>query len=456
MSSEVRVSSLQKPLQTQQLADWHVSMISVGGIIGAGLFVGTSATIAAAGPAVILSYLAAGLLVWIVMLLLGKLALHHEGRGSFISHVATVLGRHSGFVTGWSYAFLWVVTAGAQAVAGGIIIGHLLDVPSTPGALGLVALGLLLNMLPVRIYGLSEGILSIFKLIALALFISAGVFWAMTTPGAEARIHDNMLGHGGFFPLGVWAIPAVVPMIVQTFTGCEIAFVASVDSEDARRNVRRTVMRLPFLILLFYLGSVLVILSLRPWTDIIPGQSPFVLVMHDLHIPGTEGLAIAVTLIAIVSCLNSAKYVVSRVLRELATLGCAPAKLHRSTSSGVPLLAVSITAFTETLIVLSATWSPSRVYAVLLGSSGTIIIFSYFMASLACLHISKRQAGGRKISLLAGLCSAILALLLAVLPVFAQTRLNAGLAYALIAFIGLTGLLFLRRQAVPPTRGLPT
>ena len=148
------------PPAGRKLARWHVSMISVGGVIGAGLFVGTSATISSAGPAVLLAYLGAGAIVWMVMLLLGDLAIQHEGRGSFVTHVATVLGRRSGFVTGWSYACLWIVTGAAQAVAGGIILGDLFAVPPLAGSIGLVAFALLMNALPVRVYGESEAAVS--------------------------------------------------------------------------------------------------------------------------------------------------------------------------------------------------------------------------------------------------------------------------------------------------------
>ncbi|GCE85048.1 amino acid permease [Komagataeibacter diospyri] len=422
-----------------RLAGWHVSMISVGGIIGAGLFVGTSATIAASGPAVLLSYLGAGAIVWCVMLVLGDLTLRHDTRGSFISHIGAVLGQSSGFVTGWSYVFLWVVTGGAQAVAGGMIISDLCGIHPLSGSMGLVAVALLLNMLPVRAYGRSEAVLSILKLVALAAFMVLGVAWMVRTPHAGGQIRENLLGHGGFFPLGTWAVPAVIPMIVQTFTGCEIAFVASVDSADPARNIQRAITRLPFIVLLFYLGSVLMIVCLRPWTQIVPGHSPFLLVMRYLDIPFAESVAIGMTLMAVMSCLNSSKYVVSRILRELAGLGCAPALLARATPGGAPVMAVILTTSLEVLIILSAAWSPSHVYTVLLGASGNLILFCYFMASLACLRIDPMW---RRTQILAALCIIIMASLFISIPFYPNLRFEGLIALMIVSMIYASGFIF--------------
>ncbi|MCK9821600.1 amino acid permease [Komagataeibacter oboediens] len=427
----------------RRLAGWHVAMISVGGIIGAGLFVGTSATIAASGPAVLLSYLGAGAIVWCVMLVLGDLTLRHDARGSFISHIGAALGRRSGFVTGWSYVFLWVVTGGAQAVAGGMIISDLCGIHPLSGSMGLVVVALLLNMLPVRAYGRSEAVLSILKLAALAAFMVLGVAWMAHTPHAGGQIRENLLGHGGFFPLGIWAVPAVIPMIVQTFTGCEIAFVASVDSADPARNIRRAITRLPFIVLLFYLGSVLMIVCLRPWTEVVPGHSPFLLVMRYLDIPFAEGVAIGMTLMAVMSCLNSSKYVVSRIVRELAGLGCAPVLLARATPGGVPVMAVILTTSLEILIILSATWSPSHVYTVLLGASGNLILFCYFMAALACLRMNSIWGGTQ---ILASLCILIMASLFISIPFYPDLRLEGLIALIIVSTIYASGFVFQLKQ----------
>jgi AAT family amino acid transporter/GABA permease len=223
-------------------------------------------------------------------------------------------------------------------------------------------------------------------------------------------------------------------MIVQTFTGCEIAFVASVESENPGKNIREIIMRLPFLVLLFYLGSVLVILCLRPWTEVVPGHSPFLMVMQSLGIPFAEIAVIAMTLLAVLSCLNSSKYVVSRILRELADLGCAPSMLARSSRLGVPVFAVALAGTFETLIILTAAWSPSRIYTILLGASGTLILFAYLMASLSCLRLGASGTLRRRY-FLAGISSTIMLALFLVIPCFPETRIDGAFAFAFVSIV---------------------
>lgn len=427
-----------------RLASWHVSMISVGGIMGAGLLVGASATISAAGPAVLLSYLLAGGFIWAVMLILEQLAVRSGGRGSFISHVGQALGPRWSFVVGWSYAFLWIVTAGAQAVAGGMLVQSLCGVPALAGAVGFLVVALLLNLVSVRTYGRTESALSVLKLVALALFVVLCAGWGLLTPHAGQQAAAHLWGDGGFFPLGGWAVLAVIPMIVQTFTGCEIAIVAAADSDDPQGNIRRAVNRLPVMVLLFYFTALLAILSVISWRSVVSGQSPFLAVMRRLDIGMAEGFVVGVTLLAILSCLNSAKYVVSRVMNELAAGNCAPRFLQQANKGGVPVRAVFVTSALELLIVCSAAWSPSRVYALLLGASGSLIMIDYFLAALAFLHegraTSARSKAGRKTRVMALAVVGVVPGLFATMLALRAARLDALLALGVVGV--LTGIGF--------------
>lgn len=398
-SSAPSQSIMAQPDKAARLQSFQIAMISIGGIIGAGLFVGTSAAIAAAGPAVLLSYLGAGLIVWLVMRLLGGLAIDARGCGSFISHIEKILGPRAAFMTGWSYAFLWAVTAGAQAVAGGLVVAALTGLPPIIGALAFIGMAWGLNRLSLRQYGQAETVLSIVKLLFLAAFIFLGVGW-LCWHAHPARLAESALfGHGGFFPLGGWAVVGAVPMIVQTFTGCEIAVIAAGDSDRPLRNIARTVRRLPLQVLFFYAGSVLVIVSILPWNEITPGSSPFLAVMRHIGLPFASAAAIAVTLVAVLSCLNSAVYVVSRILKELSALRLAPALLLRETKRGVPVWSLRLTTGLELVVVVCAAGAPVKAYPLLLGASGGVILFVYFMVSLAAWKMSRartRERAGRE------------------------------------------------------------
>lgn len=425
----------------------HVAMISIGGIIGAGLFVGTSATIAAAGPTVLLSYLAAGLVVWLVMRLLGGLAITARGQGSFITHIATHIGSRTAFITGWSYAFLWAVTAGAQAVAGGMIIGRLAHIAPLWGALVLVAIAWSINRLSLRHYGQAETGLSIFKLLFLGGFIALGLGWLALSGHPFAIAFQNITAHGGVFPKGGWAVIGAVPMIVQTFTGCEIAIIAATDSDRPLRAIARTMRRLPLQVLFFYAGSVLVIIALLPWSDVHVGQSPFLSVLEYLKVPLARYAAIAVTLVAVLSCLNSAVYVVSRTLKELASLRLAPQKLTLETARHVPLWSLRLTTLLELLVIASAIGSPETLYPVLLGSSGGLILFIYFIIAIAYWLWGRQSQTATAMPVARGLIL-LIPILGAILLILPAARGDALLSLAVILVLSIISLLALSQRCL--------
>ncbi|MXV45043.1 amino acid permease [Saccharibacter sp. 17.LH.SD] len=433
-----------------RLMAFHVAMISIGGIIGAGLFVGTSATIAASGPAVLLSYLGAGVIVWLVMRLLGGLAVGARGRGSFISHIYRHIGPRSAFVTGWGYAFLWAVTAGAQAVAGGLIVQDLCGLSPLVGALLFVVVAWGINRLSLRHYGQAEAGLSVLKLVFLGGFIALGIGWLAYSGHPVNEAVRMMTSHGGFFARGGWAVLGAIPMIVQTFTGCEIAVVAATDSDRPVRNIVKTVRWLPLQVLFFYAGSVLVIISLIPWNAVKVGHSPFLTVMQVLHVPFAEWAAVAVTLVAVLSCLNSAVYVVSRTMKELGELNLAPSILTQESRRQVPVWSLRLTTFLELVIIAAAVGSPEAVYPILLGSSGGLILFIYMLVAIAYWRshaVSKRGGINSWIALVVSLLIPALGALLLVIPgSWTDTLLSLG-AVLLLALIG-QAVIMVRRPSL--------
>lgn len=436
-------------LTKNTLVSFHVAMISIGGIIGAGLFVGTSATIAASGPAVLLSYLGAGTVVWFVMRLLGGLAINARGRGSFISHIERHVGPKAAFVSGRSYAFLWAVTAGAQAVAGGMILQDLTGLSPLIGALAFIAVAWGINGLSLRHYGQAEAGLSVLKLLFLGGFIALGLGWLALSGRPLHVATQTMTGHGGFFACGAWAVIGAVPMIVQTFSGCEIAVLAAADSDRPVRNIARTVRRLPLQVLFFYAGSVLVIVSLVPWNTVKVGHSPFLTVLQMLHVPFAQSAAIAVTLVAVLSCLNSAVYVVSRTMRELGGLNLAPLFLTRETERQVPVWALRLTTALELVIVLCAVGSPATVYPILLGASGGLILFIYMMAAVA--YWRNPQLRKRTLNRwIAGIVAALIPLLTLLLLFLPGSRTDTLLSLVTIAVltVGVSGAFYVRRRRV--------
>ncbi|WP_246395735.1 amino acid permease [Gluconacetobacter tumulisoli] len=370
----------------------HVSMIAIGGMIGAGLFVNTSVMIQGAGPLVLLSYVLAGLIVFMVMRMLGEMAIDRPEAGSFVGHVRRGLGARAAFVTGWSYWLFWVVVASVEAKAAALIVAPMLNCPQLPVALALIGAMMGVNMFSVRGYGEFEFWFSLMKITAIGLFsIIAGLaLFGMLGPsfgGTVAHLWDQ----GGFMPHGFSASLSLLPAILFTFAGAEIATVAAAETDNPGRNIVQAIRTVVIRVMLFYLCSLGVILCLVPWNQIQPGHSPFLEVLHRIGIPGAEGAMTVVVLVAIASCLNSTLYVTSRILFEMAAHGDAPRWLVQTGPSGTPRRAISMGAAVAALLTVVAATFPGEVFGFLLNASGAVILFDYLMVVFAHINLRHRM-----------------------------------------------------------------
>jgi len=322
---------------SHSLKSRHVSMIAIGGIIGAGLFVGSSTSISQVGPAVIVSYAIAGLVILMVMRMLSEMAILLPGAGSFTELVRASLGHRAGFVCGWLYWYFWVVVVAIEAIAGAVIIAGWIAAPVW--LIGVVLLAVLtgVNLLSTRSYGEFEFWFSLMKVVAILGFIAVAGLWAfgVTSPGGPT--FATLVDHGGFAPNGWGAVLAGVTSVIFALCGAEIATIAAAESQEPARTIAKITSSVAIRILLFYLLSIGLIVSIMPWTSIVPGQSPFASVLTFMHIPHAGDIMNLVVLIAVLSCLNSGMYVTSRVLFVLSEKGDAPkalVKLNKNARAG--------------------------------------------------------------------------------------------------------------------------
>lgn len=369
----------------------HVAMISLGGIIGAGLFVGSGTAIGIAGPGVLLAYLLAGAISFLMMRMLGEMALARPGAGSFNAYVRLSLGPRCSFVTGWLYWYFWVIVVGAETVAGAALIHDWLPyVPVWLIGLLLIAAMTASNLMSVRAYGEFEFWFSLLKVGAIVLFIVAGVAWlALAGHDPLAAILGGRGALRGPFPHGGLAVLAAVPSVMFSLTGAEIASIAATDSDDPASNVARAARTVALRILLFYLASILVILCIVPLGAIRSGHSPYVAAMDVMGIPGGSTLMAAVVLVAVLSCLNSGLYVTSRILNELALQGDAPRAMVVRSVRGVPMRAILAGSAIGYLAAIASVLSPGLVFAFLLNASGAVILVIY--AVIACAQLRARS-----------------------------------------------------------------
>jgi L-asparagine transporter-like permease len=365
-------------------------MISIGGIIGAGLFVGSSAAIAAVGPAIILSYLLAGGVILMVMRMLSEMAAAYPRIGSFTEYARLSLGPLAGFVSGWLYWYFWVVVVAVEAIAGAAIIEQWIPMPQWQIVL-LLMIGLTaVNLTSTRSYGEFEFWFASIKVAAIVVFIVVGVSYVFGLTGDEAPGLRNLTAHGGFAPMGAVPVLAGITTVIFSLVGAEIVTIAAAESSESARTISRLTFTILLRILLFYVGSILVVVACIPWTEIVPGMSPFVEVLELIGIPGAGTIMSMVVLTAVLSCLNSGVYVSSRVLFTLAAHGDAPQSLVKLSRRRVPARAILLGSSLGFGAVITALVSPSVVFAFLLNTSAAIMLVVYLIIAIAQIGLRRR------------------------------------------------------------------
>jgi len=377
----------------------HVAMISFGGIIGAGLFIGSSSAIHIGGPGVALTYGACGLLVFLIMRMLGEMAVANPGQGSFVEYSALGLGRWAGFMTGWLYWYFWVFTVGAETVAGAKLLHEIgFDVPVGILGVGLVLVMTATNLLSVRAYGELEFWFSLIKVSAIAAFIVIGGVYIAGFDFNQAAA--NIADRGGLVPNGFGALFAAIPVVIFSMMGSEVATIAAAESADPANNVARAAKTVAFRILAFYVLSILVIVAILPWDSIEPGRSPFKMVLDVIGIPGSALVMSIIVITAVLSCLNSGLYITSRMLYELGRAGHAPRSLSLTGENKVPRLGIVIGCVAGLLAALAQLYLREDIFTLLASTSGDIILFVYMIIAFAQIRQRQRlEAEGVELTL---------------------------------------------------------
>ncbi|MBT2489036.1 amino acid permease [Streptomyces sp. ISL-96] len=374
------------------LKNRHLSMIAIGGVIGAGLFVGSSGGIAAAGPAILLSYTLVGALVVFVMRMLGEMAAANPTSGSFSAYADRALGRWAGFSIGWLYWFFWVVVLAVEATAGAKILeGWIPAVPQWGWALIVMVVLTATNLVSVSSYGEFEFWFAGIKVVAIGGFVVIGLLAVFgLLPGSDnpgtgfAHLTDS----GGFFPHGPGAILTGVLMVVFSFMGSEIVTLAAGESSDPQRAVTKATNSVIWRIGVFYLGSIFVVLTLLPWNDkSILKDGSYVAALNSIGIPHAGQIMNVIVLTAVLSCLNSGLYTASRMAFSLGQRGDAPKAFARTNKQGVPTAAIlSSVAFGFVAVFFNYKW-PDTVFAFLLNSSGAVALFVWLVICFTQLRM---------------------------------------------------------------------
>ena len=375
------------------LKNRHLSMIAIGGVIGAGLFVGSSSGIAAAGPAILLSYALVGVLVVFVMRMLGEMAAANPSSGSFSSYADKALGRWAGFSIGWLYWFFWVVVLAVEATAGAAILeGWIPAIPQWGWALIVMLVLTATNLVSVGSYGEFEFWFAGIKVVAIGAFVLVGGLAAFgLLPGSDNAGEGlkNLTAHGGFFPEGPGAVLTGILLVVFSFMGSEIVTLAAGESENPRRAVTKATNSVIWRVAVFYLGSIFVVLALLPWdSKAITDKGSYVAALDSIGIPHAGEVMNVIVLTAVLSCLNSGLYTASRMAFSLGERGDAPRAFARTNERGVPQAAIlGSVVFGFVAVFFNYQW-PDTVFAFLLNSSGAVALFVWLV--ICCTQLRMR------------------------------------------------------------------
>ncbi|MFJ2001424.1 amino acid permease [Streptomyces chartreusis] len=370
----------------------HLSMIALGGVIGAGLFVGSGAGIAAAGPSIVIAYVVSGLLVMLVMRMLGEMSAAHPSSGSFSAHAERAIGPWAGFTAGWSFWVLLCTAVGLEGIgAAKIVTGWL---PGTP-EWAWVALFMVVfcgaNLAAVKNFGEFEFWFAALKVGAIALFlVLGGLAIAGVLPGTDAPGTANLTGEGGFLPNGSEGLIIGLLASVFAYGGMETVTIAAAESENPVSGVARAVRTAMWRIALFYIGSMAVVVTLIPWdSKEVVEKGPYVATLDHLGIPGAGQLMNVVVLVALLSAMNANIYGSSRIAYSLVQRGQGPAALGR-VSGGVPRVAVLASSVFGFVCVVLSYWRPDDVFPWLLNMIGAVILVVWIFIAASQLRLRRR------------------------------------------------------------------
>ena len=443
----------------QGLKPRHVTMLSIAGVIGAGLFVGSGHAIAQAGPAVLLAYAAAGTLVVLVMRMLAEMAVASPDTGSFSTYADRAIGHWAGFTIGWLYWWFWVLVIPLEAVAAGTILHAWF--PDTAIWVFTLVITLLLtvtNLFSVKNYGEFEFWFALVKVLAIIGFIILGLLAIFGfLPTSQVSGVSHLADTIGFMPNGMGAVLAAMLTTMFSFMGTEIVTIAAAESKDPSKQITKATNSVIWRIGLFYLVSIFIVVALVPWNDPALAQlGSYQTVLDRMGIPNAKLIVDIVVLIAVTSCLNSALYTSSRMLYSLSKRGDAPAAAKRTNAAGTPYWAVMMSTGAAFVAVFANYVAPAAVFEFLLASSGAIALLVYLVIAISQLRMrQKRMALGETISfkmwLFPGLTYAVIVFIVAILTImlFQEAHRVEIMATGLLSILVVAaGLLVARRRRI--------
>ncbi len=385
------------------LKNRHIQLIALGGAIGTGLFLGSAGVLKMAGPAMILGYGIGGIIAFLIMRQLGEMIVEEPVAGSFSHFAHKYWGGFAGFLSGWNYWILYVLVGMSELTAVGKYVQYWWpDVPTWATAATFFVLVNLINLSRVSWFGESEFWFALIKVVAIIGMIVLGSYLLISGKGGSEASITNLWTHGGFLPNGWHGLLMALALIMFSFGGLELVGITAAEASEPKKVIPRAINQIVFRILIFYIGALVVLLSLRPWDQLLLTlssggddyrNSPFVSIFSIIGDHLAANILNFVVLTAALSVYNSCVYCNSRMLYGLATQGDAPKALLKVNRRGVPALAIGVSAAMTLFCVLVNYTIPERALQLLMSLVVAALVINWAMISLA--HLKFRAAMNR-------------------------------------------------------------
>ena len=382
------------------LSNRHIQLIALGGSIGTGLFLGISQTIQLAGPAVILGYAIAGLIAFFMMRQLGEMVVEEPISVSFSYFAYKYWSPFAGFMSGWNYWVLNVLVCMAELSAIGLYVQYWWpEIPTWVSALGFFILINIINLMHVKVFGEMESLFSIIKILAIIGMISFGAYLLASGHAGETASISNLWALGGFFPHGLSGLVMAMAIIMFSFGGIELVGITAAEAKDPTKTIPKAVNQIVYRVLLFYICTIFILLSLYPWNQIAEGGSPFVLIFDSLGSQGVATILNFVVLTAAISVYNGTSYGTSRMLLGLSEQGNAPKFLSKINRRGIPYTAILTSAAVTLVCVILNYMFPEKAFKLLMSLVVSAIVINWMVLSLTHLKFKKHRLSLNKLSI---------------------------------------------------------
>ena len=396
VNSSLSVNEANADKMHRGLKNRHLQMIALGTAVGTGLFYGSASTIALAGPATALSYLIGGIVIFLIVRMLGEMSVDEPVSGSFSYYATKYWGKFPGFLAGWNYWFLYIFVSMAELSAVSIYVSYWLpDLPQWISALVCLVIITLINLVTVSAYGEVEFWMALIKIAAIIFMIILGAYLIFTDARPFPDNFSNLWANGGFCPNGVWGMMISIVPVMFSFGGIELIGITAGEAENPDKTIPRAIHQVIYRILIFYVGTMIILMTLWPWNQVGMEASPFVQIFDNVGIPAAANILNFVVLTAAASVYNSAIYSNSRILYGLADSSNAPKFLSKLSSRKVPVNGILISSGITLLVVALNFFFPGQIFMYLMSIVTGAVVLSWALIVITHMKFKKHcQAVG--------------------------------------------------------------